>query len=637
MNKDKKYFASKEAKDLINECNKTIDSYYNSSQIYQVWRRNNYLYHQNVASEPLEFTGARGEMISLSIPKARKLVRDYLAIVTKQKLKFKAVMKDHKYTSWSDSKIADAISEHLVNTQHLDNKRDKLGEHVFVLGQSFLWCTWDSEKGNEIQNPITGEMEKAGGVSIKIKSPTDVFYKHDVGNQWDDVQWCVVSDKTNKYDLASLHPEHAEYLESYNQISDNTYNSIDSFYSNIKNATDETITVYHFYHKPTPALPQGRMVIYVDDSCVLYDGPNVYESLPVFACIPETIDDLVLGYPQFSNLTAVQEMLDHNYSVIASNQSVYGLQSMLNPKGSDIGVRQLFGVNFIDYTPQNVDGGGKPEPLQYPSTPSEIFNMVDRYSSAIDNLGGINAALRGQTPQGITAASAIATLTANALEFISSFSRSLHETVTNCTSFATKLYFMFGAEEQFIQVVESGVSINKKYNRDMLNSFDKYNIEITNPLLNSYSFNLNSAESLLAKGIITDPKTYFRVLEGDRTSILYDDDLQEEMLIQQENDDLIDNVPCSVIFYDNDDLHIMHHKSLLMNPNIRRNMNPETLQLILDHIQQHEQQKMQKNGGMQQLSPSNIPNSPEQGALPPPENPPESAQPAQPAQPPVSL
>lgn len=634
-----KYFAQDEVEACITECMQYINASKTAYGIYSVRERNTSIYYQNVLANPISPAGSRGELVSMSIPKARKLVRDYIAIIVKQKLKFKTLMKTHSYNNYADMKIADALVDKVKNESKLEEKRDKLAEQAFVLGQSFLWVTWNQDKGKKVLDPVSGMEQASGDADVKVVHPNKVYYNMRMGGNgsWNDLNWVVVESIENKYDLSAKHPEFKDSLEalSFNSNLDNSVGESNLFTMTDANANQELIRVYHFYHKPTPAVPQGRMVIFCDNNIVLHDGENVYESLPVFPCIPETIDDLLLGYPSFSNLVAAQEMLDHNYSVIASNQSAWGLQSMLNPRGSDLTAKQLFGVNFIDYTPVGQDGGGKPEPIQFPRTPEEIFSMVDRYGMTIDNIGGLNSALRGQAPQGVTAASAIATLTANALEFMNSYSRAVHMSITDAMTFAAKLYFMFGAEIQYLDMVDGDVSIQKDFKRDALKDFDRLEIELVNPLLNSYSFNLDSAEKLLAQGLIPDAKTYFRVLEGDRTSIMYDDDLSEQMLIQLENDDLMKGIPCQVLMDDDHKTHILHHKKLLANPKVRREMGPEVLQNILAHIAEH------KNFEMQMMQP--IPGAPMEGGTPQgpqgnlPQTEPQTAQPAQPAKPEVSL
>ena len=625
-----KYFAQEKSDKLTSECMKFINESRTSYGIYDVRERNTSIYYQNVLADPISPSGSRGELVSMSIPKARKLVRDYISIIVKQKLKFKALMKTHEYKNWEDVKITDALIENIVKYNRLEDKRDKLAEQAYVLGQSFLWTTWNQEAGRDVLNPLTGLVEKGGAADIKVVHPNKLHYNIIQGenSNWNDVQWCIVENVDNKYNLGALHPEFKEELESLNYNEDLEDFKDTNFFGLSSNYKEEIVKVYHFYHKASPALPQGRMVIFCSSDIVLYDGPNPYEQLPVFPCIPETVDSLLLGYPAFSNLVAAQEMLDHNYSVIASNQSVYGLQSMLNPTGSNLTATQVFGINFVNYTPAGPDGGGKPEPINFPSTPAEVFSMVDRYGLEIDNIGGLNSALRGQAPGGVTAASAIATLTANSLEFMNSYSRSIHTSITEAVSFAAKLYYSFGSEIQYLEMNTNNMSTSKEYKRDALKNFEKVDIDLVNPLLNSYSFNLNSANELLSQGIITDPKTYFRVLEGDRTSIMYDDDLQEQMLVQLENDDMMEGQPCTVLFHDTHALHIQQHKKLLMNPELRRQLKPEILQLILQHIEEHEQFNMPMQSPLPEGS---------NKQLPPPQNSPEPAQPASPAIPKVSL
>jgi hypothetical protein len=74
------------------------------------------------------------------------------------------------------------------------------------------------------------------------------------------------------------------------------------------------IYVYEFYHKPTPALPQGRMTIYASGTCVFEDGENPYGQIPGRFLKFEQIIGTGLGYPMLSNLLPVQELLDHSFS-----------------------------------------------------------------------------------------------------------------------------------------------------------------------------------------------------------------------------------------------------------------------------------------------------------------------------------
>jgi saccharopine dehydrogenase-like NADP-dependent oxidoreductase len=74
---------------------------------------------------------------------------------------------------------------------------------------------------------------------------------------------------------------------------------------------------------------------------------------------------------------ACQEMLDNGLSAIATNQSQFAVQSVAIPRGAGVNVQELGGMRFVSFTPQNVPGGGKPEPLQLSATSPETFKFID--------------------------------------------------------------------------------------------------------------------------------------------------------------------------------------------------------------------------------------------------------------------
>jgi len=117
-------------------------------------------------------------------------------------------------------------------------------------------------------------------------------------------------------------------------------------------------------------------------------------------------------------------MYDHVRSIQATNQANLGIQSILNPKGSGITVNNIAGMNFISYQPANAEGGGKPEPLQLTMTPPEVPQFRAELRNVSSEIIGLNEAIKGNPPPGVTAASAIATLSANAQEFLGADSQS---------------------------------------------------------------------------------------------------------------------------------------------------------------------------------------------------------------------
>lgn len=645
---------------------------YSDRGIANVWNRNLEIYFKNATCDVLDFVGDAGELVSMSVPQARSLTRQTIAIICKQKLNFKALSRASDYSSMANGKIAEALTNQLVKSQKLDAKKLLISEHAYVVGQGFWHLEWDAEAGENVSNPtptiqsqqntqvpqlnqvqptiqptadptlLSGNPEqlppttqsafpqKTGDVKISVLTPQYVFYDWNVAS-WEDLSCVTVAERVNRYDLVSLHPELEKEILQLPKFNRKMNNSVSgNMFGTPSDNINDLVLIYKYYHKPTPACPFGRMMILASDTCIFYDGSNPYECLPVIPVMPERMPDYLLGYPQFSNLAPMQEMLDHNFSVIASNQSAFGVQTVLNPRGSNIDITNIEGLQWVDYTPQTIDGGGKPEALQLTKTAPELIDMIPQYKNQMAEIANISGALRGTPPAGITAGNALATLTANSIEFLTSFSQTLYSSIEEMMTLSVKYYRMFGAETQIVAMADGKTTYAQEFKNSDLASFERVTLDITNPTMATYGGRQNDVEQLLAAGLIQDIGTYFRVKDGAPVSTTYETVVDESNLIQKENDDLLEGQECPVLFTDNHQMHIQHHKALLNNPEIRRN--GQMVNLILTHIEQHNQMMMQ------QMMPPPMPGQPQQGSPqatggPAPTQPPQGPAPAQPAKP----
>jgi hypothetical protein len=171
----------------------------------------------------------------------------------------------------------------------------------------------------------------------------------------------------------------------------------------------------------------------------------------------------------------------------------------------------------------------------------------------------------------------------------------------------------------------------KEFIGDDLKPIKRIIAKVSNPLMATAAGRLEVANQLMSQQMIPDPQSYFDVLEGAPESIMYSGIEDEQSLIQKENDDLREGLLVQALFFDSHDKHIMSHKSLTYDTEIRRN--GEMLSAILAHIDEHEMLKAQQAGGMPQapqqpgVTPDQMPEmqipGQEQGAAP--------AQPAEPA------
>lgn len=637
------YFALRKSKDMVahiegraNEWNSMLGT--NREGIGAVWYRNISYYYSNFLKgsgidSSLEFAGKQGELVKMGVPQARSLTQQFVSLVTKQKLHMEPIAISDDYNTVADTKVASALCESIITKEDVDNKSTKMCEHGMLTGMGYMSCTWDMMKGRPLTADQAGKLVMTGATRIKNHLPTAVWCDY-TNEDFYDNDWVVIQDVANKYDLIALYPDMENDIRALSPVNKN----IDGLMFWNKQFSDDYVYTYEFFHRSTPALPQGRYCFFSNQGTVYVDPPsgNPYKDpnknayIPVVQFKPEPIMGTGFGYPKFCDVLPMQEMLDFNFSAIASNNQANAVQAIMNPIGNDISVKNLGGLRFINYKPMQVPGGGAPSPLQLTQSSPESYKFSDMLRSYMMEIMNINGALRGSPPPGVTAGNAIATLTTNAIEFTQTFAKAYVNTVEKLMTFSMWGVRNFAKYEDVVEVVGSNEATSAQaFIGEDFKNISRVRCQIANPLMATAAGRFEVAQQFLKTGMITTPQKYFRVIDGAPVKTLYKDEVSDEDLIQKENDDLRANKSVMALFIDNHQLHKKCHAKLLADPEVRRSA--KWMKLVLDHIEQHEQFEMTMAPQMPQ---------PDQGGQPV-ESPgmpmPGQEQPAEPAQPSVDI
>lgn len=565
-------------------------SLWNNSPFRQAWLRNFIAYYSPVIhpgswDTSLIFEGVQGELTRFYTPKARVLMRQLISILTKQRLAFQC---EAESSSGSDVqqeiKLGNAITEQLVLNERLDIKDDQLTEGALVTGNWFLKTTWRTDKGKPYTKDDYGNIIYTGGIDCSLSSVFDTFYDITIPH-WDHVDWAETRTIKNRWSLVAQHPELEREILQTESVRESR--GPNTWFD--RTLTDEDlIFVYEFYAKPSPALPKGRMIMYANEQCVFHDGENTYGTIPIEPMTPEIVLNTGLGYPMFTNIVASQEMYDNSLSAIATNQSQFAVQSVAIPRGSDINVMELNGMRFVKYTPQAVPGGGIPTPLQLTQSSPETFKFAQMLAQEMQDMSYLNGALVGKPPAGVTSGVAIATLSANALEFVNSIAKARACCWEKSMMHAVNAYQKFGKLEQSVKMKGKNAQIIRKtFTGEHIANLNGIKMSMANPLMQTVAGRLEIGQQL-----ITMPKEvwpeYVAILEGRPLSDIYKGDLSEMDLIAAENDALQQGKDCPVLQTDDHPKHIMYHAALMNDPEMRLN-NPN-VKVILDHMMEHKNQ-----------------------------------------------
>lgn len=576
---------SKEVANYLQDYHSKWSIWYNSP-FKQAWVRNFIAYYSPVLNPSswdtsMIFEGIQGELTRFYTPKARTLIRQLVTIVTKQRLSFQAAAMVSGTDVINEVKLANALSDQIVQNQRLDIKAEQLVEGALVCGRWFTYTKWRTDLGQPYTRTAEGQLIFTGGVEISTPGVFDVFYDLTFPH-WDFVPWVEVRTIKNRYDLMAQHPDMADAIMALPSISEDRGPNT---WFNRTLIDDDNVYVYEFYSRPSPAMPKGRMMMYADDKCVFYDDDNIYGTLPVEPMTPEGVLSTGLGYPQFTNIMAAQEMFDNSLSAIATNQSQFAVQSVAIPRGAGINVNEVNGMRFVMFTPQQVPGGGKPEPLQLTQSSPETFKFSEMLDRLMVDLSGINSALRGNPPPGVTSGVAIATLSANAMEFMKSVEGPLHMCLEKTMEHAINCYMKFAKIPQQLTLKgKNNQVVQKEFVGEELQSISGMKILSSNPMMKTISGRIEVAEKLMSmpKEMWAD---YVSILDGGSLNDLTKSEKSQKDLIEAENELLIEGQQVFVLATDDHPLHVHYHAALLNDPKVREN--GAYVQIVLDHIAEH--------------------------------------------------
>ena len=466
-------------------------------------------------------------------------------------------------------------------------------EYAIVLGAGYVKMHWNSTAGEQVDF-IEATKTKIfdGDIEFSNLSPFDVVV--DSTKESQDHDWILVRTYKNKYDLAAKYPEHEKKIVGLSTKSD-----MEAFRFGINTLNNETddVPVYEFYHKRTDSMPDGRYLLFLDHDIVLHDKPMPYRVLPVFRISPGDILGTPYGYTSLFDILPIQEGINSLYSTILTNQNAFGVQNILVPRGSDINVQNLGGaLNAIEYNP----AAGKPESLNLTHTPKEIFDFLKMLEGVAETLSGVNSVARGHT-EGLgsnPSGTALALIQSMALQFISGLQASYVQLIEDVGTALIKILQDFAETPRMVAIVgRSNRSAMKSFSSKDIASISRVVVDVGNPLSRTTAGRVQMADQLLQYNQIKNPQQYITVINTGRLDVLTEDTQHELLLIKAENEQIVDGDVPVVTLLDEHSTHILEHKSVLADPELRKD--PELVSRALTHIQIHIEQL--KTGDQQLL------------------------------------
>ena len=458
-------------------------------------------------------SGEQGEIADLACNHFAALVRQALVLITSDKAAFKAVAGNSDYKSLAQSALADGLLEHYDRRLHVSDIEGAAAFRALLMGEGYVSVTWDTEAGETYAvDPDTGRPIREGDLLFRVFSPLDVAY--DVTATQGERPWMLLETRRNKWDLVAQYPEKKDGILSA-QLERDGYDWMLWTLDRPK-ASDDVVRVYELYVPPSPAVPDGRLVAFLDADTFLFDGPLPYDDVPVYGMMPDETIGVASGHTSTFDLLGLQQALDMTSTIATTNLQAGGVVNFWAPSANDLNVRQISGgMNFIN-------SPVKPEALNGVAMSPEVGRWANQYVAWMQAISGINSAVRGDPDKGMPA-QAMAFLQAQAIQFHSGLQKGfqrLREQVRTANIELLKRY----ANTKRVALISGKATgyMRREFTSDDLQGIDRVTVEAINPALRTMAGRKAIADELLQRGMLQTPQQYILLLTTGKLEPLYE-------------------------------------------------------------------------------------------------------------------
>lgn len=610
--------------------------------------------------------GQEGEVHLLMMNHIRADVVTWLNLASGQRTTITPKCATDDYEAEIEVKRAKAALGHFNREAEIETKEDDAIEYAGCYGMSFLMRWWNRRRGEVLAPPpesaipdVLEEEFRAGELEVHAVTPMDCF--SDPTARGPRSPWRIIRLWQNRYDKAAEYPQFANEIINVTSEDDKNTLPVDLFNSarvgEGKQHRDE-IPVYYFFHDDTPAVPGGRVVVLISPDVILEDFQltSMYRRAPVRRLACAEIHRTPFGFTPAWGLLAPQEAQAALSTIGLTNAKTFGFGTIIAPKGADVDEQNLGdGLTLVEYTP----GLEKPQALQMPQTPAEVYMFRKELISEMGLLVGVNSVVRGDPEASLKSGSALALVQAQAVQFSNDFQKNIKIWKEDHHLDTVTIAQMNMEEELQAEIAGNyEAALLRPFSGKDFSRVIKVELEDVNPLARTLAGKVQIADTLAERyPQQVGPGDYMRVLEEGSLAFMTRGETQKRAMLDRENELLaagfgplletpaIDPVtgqpavdPMSgapvmqpgvpepgkryvrALITDDHRAHIIKHLEVLDNPAVRESFAPEAqmvIDAVLSHVEEHE--KLAIEATLTRLPLLELTNQPPlQSALPPP-------------------
>lgn len=517
---------------------------------------------------------------------------------------------------YAKAEVSTSILQHLQKASDFETKKNTMIHWNELCGNCFWLSWWDKDKGEKYATETVIDVAEdgterkrevafyQGDIDYGLITPYEVF-PESVFKQGIEAQRSIILEQVKTvddiYDLYGIKVEGTEVntFELTPVASGGGFGYENTVVAMGHRTLSDAQKVITYFERPSKHKPNGKMIIIVGDSELVYYGNLPYSRIPLVQCICREVPGQFFGKSVIEDLIPRQRAYNGCLNRIHEFIKRIALGNMLVEEGSiDIEYYEQDGLAPGAYLVYK-KGSNPPTPVPNGQLPAEI--MTERYNLKTDMeyvAGTSQLMVNGATPSGVTSGTAISNLMEIDNTRLSLTGDHVRNGVKQLSILWLEIYKMYANTRRVVNYVGSN-NIGKALvwcNED-INSFDvEYTTE--NELLMSEDAQKQRFFEAYNLGLFTDnegripERVKQRALEfmkiGNYSEIMNINLLQMQAA-QRENVFFAEGVIPKVSEFDEHEIHLEEHLRyiLQMDFQVLKHKKPEYAEALEQHIREH--------------------------------------------------
>lgn len=500
-------------------------------------------------SSRLRGAGEDGEVTEMHINSVRSIVNNTVSLIAGNELAMRARARNSDANTLAQTRLAEQLIHAYETTarsqeMELDVVRGGLLASTWTLGQS-----WMPRDGAEWAVDDQGHPIYEGDIELFVLPFWRVVYDF-AASDAAKRKWGAFRRPASRWDLAAQLEEQGRLGDAIKLRKASTTSPWQPVFGQFAGALpvaslsqldtlfgeslpeEDVVWVYEVRHLPSPALPTGRVVRYVEPDVVLFDSlasqseyPYSRKDLHLYEYTPERVVTGSCGHTGAFDLGAMQEFLDICSASVATTVNIAGQMQIWSGDTEAPVVRALSTGGTV------LNGKTEPKVLAFPALKPEVIQAAEWVSSQMRQAMALNDVVMGQPDKGMPA-SAQALQRAQAVQFHAVAQGERVRLRERNVNGQLQLLKRFARSPRVTELAGKDRAYElKEWQADNIADVERFTVEAVNPATSSFEGRQATVEMLQQMGALKDPDSLLTFLQtGSLDSVTSTQRAQRELV-----------------------------------------------------------------------------------------------------------